>query len=695
MSLGTSQQPAVGLIEQTPCERETSYRQVIAALDQSSDMIVLFDPDDRIVFANQAWKDLNADVSWTTRPGVTYEQHIRALTENGLVPDAIGREEQWIAERLERHRNPRGPFELATRRDKWISINEQVLEDGATILVIRDITELKKAEQLIRAQNERFNVALQNMPAGLCVYDKDQRLVVCNDSFGEMYGVAPDMLKPGMAMTEVVEQRIANGIFAGDSPEQYVQARFEWVSTRKPDSKTETLNDGRTIQITQQPLADGGWLAIHEDVSDRIEAHRALVESERQFRNLTEGSIQGFYIARNWTLLFANQALADIFGYDNAEELLAVGSSFKLIAPCERSRVKAYNEARKRGDFAPETYECRGLKKDGSEIIMEIRIKLVHWQGGPATQTVILDITDRKKAEAELLRHRDHLQDLVDAATQELKVKAEKLNQALAKEKALNEQQKHFLTVASHEFRTPLSIIDSSVQRLLRRKDDMTPDYVESRANKIRSAVKTMTKLMESTLAAARIDAGKIDLKFQDCALRNIVLEACARQAELGGRHAINCDLDGLPDSIRGDRTALEHIFTNLLSNAVKYSPNGPNITVRGWKEGDDALVSIQDQGIGIDENEIPKLFSRFYRASTSSGIPGTGIGLNFARSLAMRHGGSIDAESTRGKGSTFTVRLPIAGSGQVELDAQDSAMEQLADHFQDDLIECRLAPSD
>jgi len=695
MSLGTSQQPEEGLSEQTPHEREKAYRQIIAALDQSSDMIVLFDPDDRIVFANQAWKQLNSDVAWTTRPGVTYEQHIRALTEKGLVPDAIGREEEWIAERLQRHRNPSGPFEIATRNDQWISINEQVLEDGATILVIRDVTEIKKAERLIRTQNERFNVALQNMPAGLCVYDKNHRLVVCNDRFGEMYGVAPELLRPGMAMTEVMEQRIAKGVYAGNSPEEYLQDRFQWAARQKAGSKTETLNDGRTMQITQQPLADGGWLSIHKDVSERIRAHNALVESEQQFRNLTEGSIQGFYIARNWKLLFVNQALADIFGYDNPEEVLAVESPFQLLAPCERDRVKAYNTARKKGEYAPETYECRGLKKDGSEIIVEFRIKLVQWQGGPATQTVVLDITDRKKAEAELLRHRDQLQELVEGATRELKIKAERLNQALAKEKALNEQQKHFIAVASHEFRTPLSIIDSSVQRLLRRKDDMSPEYIESRARKIRSAIKTMTNLMESTLSAARVDAGKFQLRIHDCDLRSILLEACARQAELDGKHGITCDLDGLPARIKADGTALEHIFTNLLSNAVKYSPDGPEIAVRGWTEGEDILVSVRDRGIGIDESEIPKLFSRFFRASTSSGIPGTGIGLNFTKNLVALHGGSIDVKSTRGEGSTFTVRLPISATGPVELSDQDSEVARFADQFEDDLIEYRRAPGE
>jgi len=662
MVLDTSQRPVDATPEHALRVKEKTYGQVIAALNQSSDKIVLFDPDDRIVFANKAWQEMNTDVAWSTKPGITFEQHLRALIERGFVHDAIGQEEEWLAMRLERHRKPRGLFELRIRNDKWISINEQVLEDGSTILVVRDITERVETDQLIKTQNERFSIALQNIPGGLCVYDKDNRLVVCNDNFGKMYGVAPGFLEPGMDMLDVMKQRIALGLYAGGSPEQYIQDRLKWISKRKPGFKTETLSDGRMIQITQQPLEHGGWLSIHEDVTDRVQAHAAVQQSERQFRDLVEGSIQGFFVARNWKLLFANQALANIFGYENPEEMLLLNTSLHLFDPCERERVEGFKAARERGEYAPETYEFRGIRKDGSPIIAEMRTKRVEWLGDVATQCVIVDITERKKAEAELIRHRDHLQELVDTATQELKVKAEELNEALAKEKSLNEQQKHFISVATHEFRTPLSIIDASVQRLQRRKDTMSADYLESRVRKIRSAIKTMTNLMESTLVAARADAGKVELNIEKCHLTHLVLRVCKRQLDLNDTHKIACDLDKLPASINGDGTALELVFTNLLSNAVKYSPDGPEISVSGWVEDGDAFVSVHDRGLGIDEAELPQMFSRFFRASTASGIPGTGIGLNLVKELVELHGGSITVESAEGKGSTFTVRLPVDG---------------------------------
>lgn len=217
--------------------------------------------------------------------------------------------------------------------------------------------------------------------------------------------------------------------------------------------------------------------------------------------------------------------------------------------------------------------------------------------------------------------------------------------------------------MTSHEFRTPLAVIDMSVQRMLRQKDRIVADDLEARGNKIRAAVKTMTMLMESTLSAARMDAGKIDINIQECDLTGIISDVCDHQSEINDEFKIVCHLKDLPDVISGDRAALEQVFTNLLCNAIKYSPGGPDITVKGWCEGDDAVVSIQDHGLGIDEDDLPQMFSRFFRAETSIGIPGTGIGLNLVKLMVEMHGGSVDLESKKGAGSTFTVRLPIAGS--------------------------------
>lgn len=518
------------------------------------------------------------------------------------------------------------------------------------------------------AANLRFNAALEHMPSGLCMYDQTQRLVVCNANFSRMYNLPPDLLEPGTTLREIIEHRIASGLYAGATPEEYINERFDWVTKGEPGSKTQTLNDGRTLQISHQPMEDGGWVTIHEDITARKEAERALVEREQQFRNLVEGSIQGVFIARNWQILFANQALAGIFGYESPEEVVTLGLVGSLLPPEERDRILSYKTAREKGDSAPEIYESKGLKKDGSIIDIEFRVRKVEWQGASAMQCVVMDITDRKRAENELIGHRDQLQELVDKATKELKAKAEELKQALAKEKELNHLQDQFVSMASHEFRTPLSIIDMSAQRLKSQaeKNRLSPEDAVQKVHKIRTAVRRMTRLMESTLMAARMHEGKIKVDTGPCDLKTLVEQVCATQQEVASNHVITCDLTSdLPDSIQADQCALEQVLTNLLSNAIKYAPDVPEIKVAAQSEGDHIVISVRDRGIGIDEDDLRNIGQRFFRAKTSTGIAGTGIGLNLVKYLVESHGGRLEVESKKGEGSMFTVRLPVAGPEQ------------------------------
>jgi len=157
-------------------------------------------------------------------------------------------------------------------------------------------------------------------------------------------------------------------------------------------------------------------------------AKTALEQSEKQFRDLVEGSIQGLYIHRDWNLLFANQALADMFGYSSAKEILDLKDLAPLIAPSERPRLRDYNRRRESGGTAPEQYEARCLKKNGKRIWAEFRVKLVEWRGVPAVQCAVVDITERKNAERTLRRQNEELR----KRDIELRTQNERFNAALA-----------------------------------------------------------------------------------------------------------------------------------------------------------------------------------------------------------------------------------------------------------------------
>ncbi|NQV20597.1 MAG: PAS domain S-box protein [Rhodospirillales bacterium] len=257
----------------------------------------------------------------------------------------------------------------------------------------------------------------------------------------------------------------------------------------------------------------------------------------------------------------------------------------------------------------------------------------------------------------ELAAHRDELEEKVAKRTEELA-------QALEQEQQYNSLQREFVAMASHEFRTPITVIDGEIRRIVKRADIIDPVEIAERGSSIRAAVKRMTALIDSTLSLSRLDAGRIELSLDSCALKDLVVEVCVRQQGIARHHQIVVNVDELPKEIIADAQMLDQVFTNLMSNAVKYSESDPRIEVDGRVEGNDAVISVRDHGVGIPIDEMPRMFQRFYRASTSVGISGTGIGLTVVKQFVDRHGGNVSVESIEGEGSTFTVRLPIGGPG-------------------------------
>lgn len=259
------------------------------------------------------------------------------------------------------------------------------------------------------------------------------------------------------------------------------------------------------------------------------------------------------------------------------------------------------------------------------------------------------NITERVEAEAKIVEQRE-------------------LEAALAREREINGLQRQFVSMVSHEFRTPLAIIDGNAQRLLRRHASMTPERAVAALQRTRHAVARLTELMESVLNASRLEEGRINYTPGPCNLTEILREICDSYAEVYPDHRICMGIDGLPGEVIADSSLVRQVISNLISNAVKYSPAGTTIWVTGSEDHDEggAVIAVRDEGVGIPKDELSQLCSRFFRASTSTGIAGTGIGLHLVQHFVAMHGGRIDVDSVEGEGSTFTVHLPLKGaSGQ------------------------------
>jgi PAS domain S-box-containing protein len=244
---------------------------------------------------------------------------------------------------------------------------------------------------------------------------------------------------------------------------------------------------------------------------------------------------------------------------------------------------------------------------------------------------------------------------------------AQALQSALDRERETTNAYRSFVSMVSHQFRTPLAILDSSAQRILRRGQNITQDELVTRIQRIRNATGRLTRLVESVLNAAKLDAGRIELNPASCNLVDLVAEICERQREVSAHAEIRFVAPEKPVEVYCDSMLIEQVVMNLLSNAVKYSGDTPVAEVKIWTDGARAYCSVRDWGIGIPADEIEKIFDRFYRARTATGIAGTGIGLNFAQKIMHLHGGEIQVESYEAAGSLFTFDLPVSPADQAQ----------------------------
>lgn len=238
------------------------------------------------------------------------------------------------------------------------------------------------------------------------------------------------------------------------------------------------------------------------------------------------------------------------------------------------------------------------------------------------------------------------------------------LEAALAKEKSIVEQQRTFVSMVSHEFRTPLTVIDGNAQIIHSRGDTIGKEALQKRAVNIRSSVDRLVRLIETILSTHMLDAGKLVVEPKPCDLTKLIREVCADQQDISPNHRIKVEARGLPDSIVLDAKLIRQSLANLVSNAVKYSPHSDTVEVSAFKEGGYAVIEVQDHGVGIPPDEIPHVFSKYFRASTSSGIPGSGLGLSVVQHFVELHHGTVALRSKVGVGTVVTMSLPL-GEGK------------------------------
>ncbi|MCD4684783.1 MAG: GAF domain-containing protein, partial [Anaerolineae bacterium] len=236
----------------------------------------------------------------------------------------------------------------------------------------------------------------------------------------------------------------------------------------------------------------------------------------------------------------------------------------------------------------------------------------------------------------------------------------EALRQALVREMEVNDMRSRFISMASHDLRTPLTVILSGVDMVAQYGDRLSDEKKQAKFEQIRMSVKHMVELLDDILFIGRVEAGRLHFNAEPVEVETFCYTILADlQMSIGIEHTFDFTFTGEGDPWIVDPKLLRHIVVNLLSNAIKYSPAGSTITFDIRLEGEQMVVCVQDKGIGIPEADQKHLFGTYHRAANVGAVPGTGLGLVIVKQSVELHGGTIIFESEEGVGSTFTVTIP------------------------------------
>lgn len=399
------------------------------------------------------------------------------------------------------------------------------------------------------------------------------------------------------------------------------------------------------------------------------------------FQSMTEGIVA---INREGEILVVNPVVEQMFGYEKDE---LNGQNLEVLLP-ERYRGKhAKHRMGFNSDPSPRRMgfgrDLSALRKNGQEFPVEISLSYSEAKGNFIAIAFISDISWRKKSEValkqseeQLIVYASELEKKVQTRTEDLnssikklenevferKKAEEEIRKLLARERELNDLKSKFVSIASHEFRTPLSSVLSSIALIEQYKQKGELDKIDKHTQRVRSSVNHLTSILNDFLSLGKLEEGKVDVENHPVDL-HVLFEDIREEMKAILKEGQEILIDfGMDNKVLvTDVRILRNILFNLISNASKYSDVQKKIVVAINTKGKLLNISIKDEGLGIPEGDQKYLFERFFRASNVSNIQGTGLGLTIVKRYVELLSGRLTFSSEHNKGSVFTVTLPVS----------------------------------
>lgn len=515
---------------------------------------------------------------------------------------------------------------------------------GSTYIMalVMDVSSRKAIEEDLKLKSKALSTAIN----GIIITDalqKDNPVIYANSAFEELTGYSQEEILNKNLRFLQGEDRNQKGV---DELRKAVKNEESCEVEIRNYSKDGSLWWNK-LSIT--PLKDSQgrtthFIGIQNDITERIEAE----EERNHWNKIFEDSLNEIYILDAKTLRFisANRGAQKNIGY-SLEELQKL-TPLNLKPEYDKVSFKALLDPLYKGKKEKINFETYHLRKDGTKYPIEVHCQLSSIGNRNVIISIILDITDR----------RDYTEKLERTVAERTK----QLRQALEKEKELNELKTRFLSLVSHEFKTPLSSILTSTTLLSKYTDSEQQTKRDKHISTIRNKIKYLDNILNDFLSIERLESGKVKYKLEEFPLSKIVNQVIYdANLLLKSGQTINYpeDIDDL--IITFDEKIFELILSNLVHNAIKYSPENTEIDIHVAENENDLELKVCDKGIGIPEEDQKFIFNRYFRANNALLNQGTGIGLNIVKQHLENLGGNISFVSEENKGSTFTVEIPIA----------------------------------
>ena len=575
--------------------------------------------------------------------------------------------------------DPRYEIKIISKsgKTKDIDINVAKIElngEPAILTSFMDITEKRNAQQELLESELQKCLILETALDGIISINQNGEIIDWNTQAEVIFGWKKEEVQRKKLSQVIIpeafkakhEQGLKNYFKTGEG--KVLGTRIELEGIRKNGELFPVELSINPMKIGDQTHFSG----FVRDISERKQAVQDLTESEERFRLAMKGANDGLW---DWDLItnqvYFSPRWKSMLGYKENEIPNEFASWEKLLHPDDLKNAFSVIEiylSEKKGNYA---VEFRMKHKNGGYISILSRGFGIKNEAGEIVRIIgtHVDITDQKEAAERIRKLNEELEERVkkrtaqlEKANQEIKKAEEELRIAFEKEKSLGELKSRFVSTASHQFRTPLTVIRSNVE-LLQMQSDLMDDKLkpkfEKASSRINHEVKRMTYLMDDVLILGKINAGRVPFEPKLTDVVSICHELVNKHNSIqsDGR-VVKFKIEGKQTKLNLDEKLFSHTISNLLSNALKYSEGRGNPELALLFNKKLLKISVTDNGIGIPEDEVKNLFQPFFRAVNASETPGTGLGLAICKEYTELNGGTIGVKSIQNKGTTFNLEF-------------------------------------